>query len=122
VNQKQKLSAFIKEKWKREKLEWMSKRKHNREKHKERLATDMEQNLAERERRKHKKKEQLHKIEDINILFENFFRPKNVCKPIPDAYRKKYYTEYMPIREGGFLRGHEIMRKDNLYVSGASSN
>lgn len=26
------------------------------------------------------------------------------------------------MREGRFLRGHEIVRKDNLYVSGASSN
>jgi hypothetical protein len=33
VNQKRKLSAFIKEKWERERLEWMSKWKHNRKKH-----------------------------------------------------------------------------------------
>ncbi len=42
--------------------------------------------------------------------------------PIADAYRKKHYTEYMPVGEGRFLRGHKIVRKENLYESGASSN
>ena len=107
----------------------MSKQKQNREKHNEILATDInfakhteEWKTAERERRKHKKKEQLHKVEEINILFENFFRPKNVWGPIADAYRKKYYTEYMPIGEGRLLRGYKIVRTDNLYVSGTLSN
>jgi hypothetical protein len=75
----------------------------------------------QREMMKHKKKEQLHKVEDINILFENFFGPKNVWGPIADAYKKNSYTEYMPIGEGRFLRGHKIVRKENLYESGASN-
>ena len=129
INQKRKVSAFIKEKWECERLERMSKRKQSRDKHNERLLTNInfakcteEQKTADKERRKHKKKEQLHKVEDINILFENFFGPKNVWGPIADAYRKKYYTEYMPIGEGRFLRGHKIVRKENLYESGALSN
>jgi hypothetical protein len=81
-----------------------------------------ERKRADREGRKHQKKEQVHKIEDINILFENFFRPTNVWRPVADAYRKKYHTEYMPSGEGRFLRWHEIMRKANLYESGASDN
>ena len=35
---------------------------------------------------------------------------------------KWYYTEYMPIGEGRLLRGHKIVRMDNLYVSGTLSN
>jgi hypothetical protein len=104
----------------------MTGRKRNRDKHNEKLLTDKdftkrteERKRAEREGRKHQKKEQVHKIEDINILFENFFGPKNVWGPIADAYLKKYHTEYMPIEEGMFLRGHEIVRKANLYESGA---
>jgi hypothetical protein len=128
VNRKRKVSAFIKEKWERERLERMYKRILNRNKHNERLLPDTnfatcteEQKTAERERRK-QKKEQLHKVEDINILFENLFGPKNVWGPIADAYKNFFYTEYMPIGEGRFLRGHTIVRKENLYESGASIN
>ena len=129
VNRKRKVSAFIKERWERERLERNFIRKQIRDKYNDRLSTDSdfaarteERKIAERLRRKDKKKEQLHKVEDVNILFENFFGPKNVWGPIADAYRKKYYTEYMPIGEGRFLRGHEIVRKDNLYVSGVASS
>jgi hypothetical protein len=45
-----------------------------------------------------------------------------VWGPTADVYRKKYYTEYMPNGEGRFLRGHKIVRKKNLYESGALSN
>jgi hypothetical protein len=41
VNRKRKVHAFIKEKWERERLEWMSKRKQSRDKHNERLLTDI---------------------------------------------------------------------------------
>jgi hypothetical protein len=45
-----------------------------------------------------------------------------VWGPIADAYKKKYYTEYMPIGKGRFLRGHKIVRMENLYESGALNN
>ncbi len=41
VNRKQKVSAFIKEKWERERLERISKRKQSRDRHNERLLTDI---------------------------------------------------------------------------------
>ncbi len=58
VNQKRKVSAFIKEKWERERLERMSKRKQSRDKHNERVLINInfakcteEQKTADKERR-----------------------------------------------------------------------
>ena len=53
--------------------------------------------------------------EDIEVLFENFFGEDRSWGPIADAYKEKYSTLYMPIGDGRFLYGHEIVRKADLY-------
>jgi hypothetical protein len=63
-----------------------------------------------------------HGIECTNILFENFFRPKQVLGPISIEYRKKCFIRYMPIGKGRFLVGHEIVRKEDLCMTSTTSN
>jgi hypothetical protein len=60
-----------------------------------------EQKTADKERGKYKKKEQIHKVEDINILFENFFGPKNVWGPIADALGKSITQNTCPLGRVG---------------------
>ncbi len=60
--------------------------------------------------------------EDMNILFENYFRKNRTWGPIADSYRKKYHSAYMPIGEGKFLYEHAILRKKNLYETSDSKS
>ncbi len=82
VNQKQKVSTFMKQKWEREKSERRAEGKKYLETYKQRLMTKefakqgKEKPQAEKERVKRKKMDRQNRKqrdEDMNILFENFF-------------------------------------------------
>ena len=125
VNRKPKMSTFMKEKWDRERSKRRAEGKKYLEEYKERLQTDTEfakreeeKRLAEKERVKQNKMDRLkrkERDEDIEVLFENFFGEDRSWGSIADAYKEKYSTLYMPIGDGRFLYGHEIVRKADLY-------
>jgi hypothetical protein len=131
VNQKQKVSSFMKKKWEHEKSERMAKIVKHLEEYEERLITDKDfakleekKRQAEKERVNRKKIDQSNmkqRKEDMNILFENFFEENRIWRPIADLYQKKYYTAYMPIGNEKFLYEHAIVRKEDLYKT-ISSN
>jgi hypothetical protein len=125
VHRKPKVSAFIKEKWERERSERRAERKKYSDEYNDRLLTDkafakrvMERHIAEKEREKQKKidrKQKQQRDEDTQILFENFFGEKMIWGPMAVTYREKYHTAYMPIGGGRFLFQRQIVRKADLY-------
>jgi hypothetical protein len=125
VHRKPKASAFMKEKWERERSERRAEMKKNSDKYNDRLLTDkafakraMERHIAEKERRKQKKidqKQKQQRDEDTEILFENFFGEKMIWGPMAVTYREKYHTAYVPIGVGRFSFHCQIVRKAYLY-------
>jgi hypothetical protein len=125
INQQQKVSTIMKEKWEHDKSERRAERLKHLEEYKERLMTEKyfskweeEKCQAEKERVKRKKidwQNRKQREEDMKFLFKNFFGENRIWGPIADSYQKKYYTVYMPIGNERLLYEHAIVRKEDLY-------
>ena len=125
INRKPKASAFMKDKWERERSERRAEMKKYSDEYNDRLLTDKdfakraaERHNAEKEREKKKnidRKQKQQRDEDSEVLFENFFGGKLTWGPMAASYREKYHTAYMPIGSGKFLFQRQIIRKADLY-------
>ena len=125
INRKPKVSAFMKDKWERERSERRAEMKKYSDEYNDRLLTDKdfakraeERHKAQKESEKKKKmvrKQKQQRDEDSEVLFENFFGEKLTWGPMAASYREKYHTAYMPIGSGKFLFQRQIIRKADLY-------
>jgi len=112
VHRKPKASAFMKEKWERERSERRAEMKKNSDKYNDRLLTDkafakraMERHIAEKERRKQKKidqKQKQQRDEDTEILFENFFGEKMIWDPWQSHTGRSIIQHTCPLALGDF--------------------
>jgi len=113
VHRKPKASAFMKEKWERERSKRRAEMKKYSDEYNDRLLPDkaftkraMERHIAEKEREKQKmidRKQKQQRGKDTKILFKNFFGEKMIWGPMAVTYREKYHTAYMPIDGGRFF-------------------
>lgn len=125
INRKPKASAFMKDKWERERAERRAEMKKYVDEYNYRLLTDIgfakraeERHNAEKERKKKQnidRKQKQQRDEDCEVLFENFFGEKLTWGPMAVTYSEKYHTAYMPIGCGKFLFQRQIIRKADLY-------
>jgi len=125
INRKPKASAFMKDKWERERAERRADMKKYVDEYNDRLLTDIgfakraeERHNAEKERKKKQnidRKQKQQRDEDCEVLFENFFGEKLTWGPMALTYSEKYHTAYMPIGSGKFLFQRQIIRKADLY-------
>lgn len=125
INRKPKASAFMKDKWERERAERRADMKKYVDEYNDRLLTDIgfakraeERHNAEKERKKKQnidRKQKQQRDEDCEVLFENFFGEKLTWGPMALTYSEKYHTAYMPIGSGKFLFKCQIIRKADLY-------